>query len=845
MEPVLGVINRANTFITTALSANPPASIAWAGVSLLLPFFQNPSKQGTSLSKDIEHISSLIAQSILWEELYFRCYKSSVSHRESSPPSHIMYKNTLEKLYLQILKFLATSYCYYAENPFSRLGRDIKWNDWDSLLKETKDKEDAFNAIHASWRDKKYDEECEATEVRHQEAIQHWQAIGKDVSGLREAVREAQEEKKRDGLLSWLCEVDPSEIYNTCRDKHQDVTSDWLVRGSKEFINWKESPSSLLWLHGKPGCGKSILSSSVVEHLQEQYASDPASAFASFFFSFSDTEKQKVVVMLASLVKQLYASRPDTPQAIKNLSIYKEKGTRPDTKTLEDVLIAAAIGFSSVSIVIDALDECPTVSNERSNLLGSLSRIITKMPDTFHIFLTSRAESDIVKMMNTLLPWPSRAAIDLTTSQAGINHDIRLYINSTFASPPYKDWDYDVKTKARDLLVQRADGMFQYIICQFDELQKHSSRAAIDEALEKLPNGLYATYDRILQSIDASLQTQVVNLLKWLVASDEPISLKELAEACIIRPERAIPFGKADRLFKSKYCLRHISSLVVKYTASESAASESAAYVRLAHFSVQEYLTRSCIVDSPVAGFLFTEIDAHVHIAYSSLAYHLYRSTLDRKDTYEDYLEYYTTLGWGVQLEMVPHEMWPDNVVRLVVDVLAPYSKSLRMLLARSEDGVDMTFYYMLQRPLCYTARLGFLQLTEMLLQGNPWTLDYLQQRDIDPALCEAAYRGKMAVVELLLSEGAQVNATNSLRGSALLSATSPWSDADIVELLLDNGADINAQSTYFGSALQAAFKEGRFDIVKLLVSRGADVNLCTTTGRGVRPNAGLGTQVY
>lgn len=163
--------------------------------------------------------------------------------------------------------------------------------------------------------------------------------------------------------------------------------------------------------------------------------------------------------MLASLVKQLYASRPDTPQAIKNLSIYKEKGTRPDTKTLEDVLIAAAIGFSSVSIVIDALDECPTVSNERSNLLGSLSRIITKMPDTFHIFLTSRAESDIVKMMNTLLPWPSRAAIDLTTSQAGINHDIRLYINSTFASPPYKDWDYDVKTKARDLLVQRADGM--------------------------------------------------------------------------------------------------------------------------------------------------------------------------------------------------------------------------------------------------------------------------------------------------------------------------------------------------------------------------------------------------
>ncbi len=37
VQPVLGVVNRANNFITAAVSANPYASLAWVGVSVLLP----------------------------------------------------------------------------------------------------------------------------------------------------------------------------------------------------------------------------------------------------------------------------------------------------------------------------------------------------------------------------------------------------------------------------------------------------------------------------------------------------------------------------------------------------------------------------------------------------------------------------------------------------------------------------------------------------------------------------------------------------------------------------------------------------------------------------------------
>jgi hypothetical protein len=222
----------------------------------------NPSKQGASLAKGLEYISSLLVQSRMREDLYFRRYESKTGKQDLALPSHTAYTDALEMLYRQILRFQATSYCYYANNDAFRLGLDvIKWNGWDTLLEEIKKQESAFGAVNDIWRDMKYDEECLAAEKRHQEALRGWEAIGTDVSGLRKAIEDAEEEKKRTGLLGWLCRVDPSEMYNAASDKRESGTGVWLVRDSEEFKIWKATPRSLLWLHGKrtPGsCRKSV-----------------------------------------------------------------------------------------------------------------------------------------------------------------------------------------------------------------------------------------------------------------------------------------------------------------------------------------------------------------------------------------------------------------------------------------------------------------------------------------------------------------------------------------------------------------------------------------------------------
>ncbi|KAH0435666.1 hypothetical protein CcaCcLH18_04775 [Colletotrichum camelliae] len=842
VKPVLGVVSWANDFISKAVSANASASLAWSGVSLLLP--------AASLAQGLEYISSLIVQSYLWEDLYERYSKS-----EAGGPSHI-------------------TYCYYARSTAYRLGLDsVKWHEWEELLEKIKEQDRVFSAVLNGCRDVRYDEECSAAEQRHEQVMSCWQAIGTDVSGLLSAVREAQRQKERKELLQWLCEVDTSELYNAARDKHQTGTCSWLIEDSEDFKTWMKSPKSLLWLNEKPGSGKSILSSSVIKHLQDKCKSDPGTALAYFYFNFGSLEQQSVAIMLSSLVKQMCASRPDTPQAIKNFEDYKTKGERPDTKTLEEAFIASTRGFSDVFIVVDALDECPMLNGERGKLLASITRIAAAMPENLHLFCTSRAEPDISTAINKLLYSLSGTEINLLKDTAGLDSDMSTYINSVLESDDYRSWPAELKDDARRLLIEKADGMFQYIVCQFEGLRNLRSRSLISSALENLPKGLDATYDRLLLSLEPEFEAQIVSSLKWLAFSNRPLRLQELAEIFILQPERAVGFDEAERLFETEEVLRYISSLVTVHKVKNTFKRTRvvATYVRLAHFTIKEYMISSRIGKGPAARFSFTENDAHLHISHCCLVYHLYETDASCQDGYFPFpLGSYATKNWVWHLEMAPRHKWSFEIVRLAARALAVHSRSLRKILRIGIRDRTSPLY-------------GFLNLTDLLFSAASDTYDYLTLEDLNLTLLEATLVGSLGIVQLVLDKGAHVDARNDKGESALQLAASRnhqeivnlllscgadtfksgcaltstlsslctvlpymynedmtlvqspnWmTSADYkrcLQLLIDNGADISKQCAIHGTALSmAASKMGDHKtryFVDFLLQRGADVNL-------------------
>jgi len=104
-------------------------------------------------------------------------------------------------------------------------------------------------------------------------------------------------------VYTWLTPPDPSTNHNIACEAHHNGTAQWFIQGST-FSEWK-ALGSLLWIHGMPGSGKSILCSTIVQDIEAMRKAGLALS-AYFYFDFRDTEKQNRHNFLASLLVQIY-----------------------------------------------------------------------------------------------------------------------------------------------------------------------------------------------------------------------------------------------------------------------------------------------------------------------------------------------------------------------------------------------------------------------------------------------------------------------------------------------------------------------------------------------------------
>jgi len=87
-------------------------------------------------------------------------------------------------------------------------------------------------------------------------------------------------------------------------------------------------------------------------------------------------------------------------------------------------------------------------------------------------------------------------------------------------------------------------------------------------------------------------------------------------------------------------------------------------------------------------------------------------------------------------------------------------------------------------------------------------------------ALFTAILKGRIAVVQSLLSQGVNVN-VRTISGKTPLMAASYKGYGDIVQLLIENGADAYAKDSKGDTALRIAVRGGYTRIVELLKTRG------------------------
>lgn len=255
-------------------------------------------------------------------------------------------------------------------------------------------------------------------------------------------------------IRQWISPPDPSSNLHAAIKQRQPNTGLWFLE-SRQFLRWTTANDSFLWLYGKPGCGKTMLSSTVIEYITEHYYTRHTQAVVYFYFTFSDIEKQTNQNMVRSIIIQLISQCGRSPKAIDDLYSVCENGNKqPSHDALMRVLQQLIKGFIKTFIVLDALDEC----KDREGLLECLTEILEWKVGPLHIIATSRPEKDIEDSLEPLLDDDGKLCIQ----SALVNDDIRAYVQRRIQKDvKLQRWKKQPKVQSmiETGLMEKVDGM--------------------------------------------------------------------------------------------------------------------------------------------------------------------------------------------------------------------------------------------------------------------------------------------------------------------------------------------------------------------------------------------------
>ncbi|KAH0259788.1 purine and uridine phosphorylase, partial [Aureobasidium melanogenum] len=353
-------------------------------------------------------------------------------------------------------------------------------------------------------------------------------------------IQELRLNHQQEKIISWLSAADPSTNYTNALEKRHPESGLWFIHG-KAFEKWKRQPKSFLWLHGIPGCGKTVLSSTIIEHLKSNIKPDQPLLY--FYFDFNDSNKQTLENMLLSLAVQLYQGQPETRHVLDHLWETHSNGNQhPSKQSVSAVLLEMFRELNNTSVVLDALDE----SSTRSALLDWLESI-HKAGCSVRILVTARREESIESALQGWMQPENRIGIQ----GDDVDDDIRAYVGHTVRNSKDLDrWQSrpDVQVEIESELVEKADGMFRWVACQLDALKDCLDYPRLRQALENLPETLYGTYTRILEKIPKEWMDQATTILNLLIWSDRLFEINELVDAVAVDLDHEPGFDPKNRM---------------------------------------------------------------------------------------------------------------------------------------------------------------------------------------------------------------------------------------------------------------------------------------------------------
>ncbi|KAF9771627.1 hypothetical protein IL306_010728 [Fusarium sp. DS 682] len=194
-------------------------------------------------------------------------------------------------------------------------------------------------------------------------------------------------------VLNWLeaSDTDQETKFEILRDRCHEGTLGW-VTNSPKLRNWLQRGhgKQVLWLHGKPGSGKSVLTAKLISFLR----ADSTRKVAFFFCDFNTPVHAASTGIFRALTAQILRLSPDTAPFVYEESI--AHGKKPTTDILKKLLPRLIGNMSDVRLVVDGLDEIST--SEHRKLITDLLRVIKDAPGCKMLLISQDVPSISVQL---------------------------------------------------------------------------------------------------------------------------------------------------------------------------------------------------------------------------------------------------------------------------------------------------------------------------------------------------------------------------------------------------------------------------------------------------------------
>ncbi|KAH8977589.1 hypothetical protein EDB86DRAFT_3249747 [Lactarius hatsudake] len=620
-------------------------------------------------------------------------------------------------------------------------------------------------------------------------------------------------------ILEWFMdggEASTSEIRRlSTRRKNQviarrdvrDGSAVWFTRGNI-FKEWN-AKGCLLWILGNL--------STIIEE---------------------NTTKQDVRGLLSSLLVQLCAKSDSCYHILSYLFFSYDNGSRlPDDKALVQCLkdMLQLPKQPAIYLVIDALDECPNTSgvvSPRERVLELIKNLVNLPVSNLRVCVTSRPEADI---LDALAPLASHTVS--LHDEDGQKQEMIEYVTSVVQS---RKWSAEDKKLVVDTISERADGMFQWVICQLEALRRRIP-GTIARALKELPRTLDETYERILLGIDEDNHEYAHCLFQCLCASVRPLRLAELAEVLAVLldtgrdSEDHIDWRSEDA---QNALISACSSLITVINV------DGFPVVQFTHFTVREFLTsdRLANADKRLSRYHILLHSAHNALARLSLNVLFSLDGQVNKSAVEKHpLAIYAARHWidhakfegeSPNIQDFMKRLFDQNAPHFAAwiwmyDFDHPWEKQMATTRPNQPEA----------SPLYYASLCGLPCIVEHLAATRPGDVNARGGHYVTPLYASLANR-EFDTSRALLRHGADINAPG-MNGFSPLHSASLGGDREAVQLLLEHQADINVKKytkegvytlaftpLYFSAlAGQLEVCRGYLDIVEMLLEMGADID--------------------